>query len=454
MGGVLKAFYLPILAVILLVGGLHASASSSDGNESLQNLISAQRQYNTEETDLDVLLCSSASDRDHLQLQEEHQRIFRQTDRTREAKAVQNGGRRVRFPKPHIPGPLTTRQGYDAATLPTVDTVGHGSHTASMVAARRVDGVGLARLAGTALGAVPGAQLAIYKACWDNDYHAADVLAEFDDAIADDVDLVSYSICGKLLVPYFEGAMAIGSFHAMRRGVLTIIVYTLFMCARPQAGTKGRSLSEPFRATAQARSWLADIAFSMPLPALTVPQGHFSKILANVKRTRHDASSVGTIQSTETNFDATAPMVASFSSPGPNIITPAILKPDLWAPGVDILAAWTPLSPVSQNVKDNRFAAYNILSSTSMACPHAAGAAAYVKSFHPRTGHRRWSCQLSSPQLTYGAGQLNPGLVYNAREEDYVRMLCSEGYNSTQLGVITGSKATTCPSGTKRSTGQ
>lgn len=61
-------------------------------------------------------------------------------------------------------------------------------------------------------------------------------------------------------------------------------------------------------------------------------------------------------------------------------------------------------------------------------------------------------------ELTYGAGQLNPararhpGLVYDTREEDYVRMLCAEGYNSTQLRVITGAKAMECPSGTRRST--
>lgn len=54
-------------------------------------------------------------------------------------------------------------------------------------------------------------------------------------------------------------------------------------------------------------------------------------------------------------------------------------------------------------------------------------------------------------ELVYGAGQLNPsrvrepGLVYEAREDDYVRMLCAEGYNSTQLRAVTGSNATDCP---------
>jgi hypothetical protein len=61
-------------------------------------------------------------------------------------------------------------------------------------------------------------------------------------------------------------------------------------------------------------------------------------------------------------------------------------------------------------------------------------------------------------ELTYGAGQLNParardpGLVYDAREGDYVRMLCAQGYNSTQLRLVTGSDdATICHGGRKGS---
>ena len=60
-----------------------------------------------------------------------------------------------------------------------------------------------------------------------------------------------------------------------------------------------------------------------------------------------------------------------------------MLQPDIAAPGVDILAAWSPLSPVSEVKGDNRMVPYNIISGTSMACPHATGAAAYVKSYHP-----------------------------------------------------------------------
>ncbi|GAV73232.1 hypothetical protein CFOL_v3_16718 [Cephalotus follicularis] len=36
-----------------------------------------------------------------------------------------------------------------------------------------------------------------------------------------------------------------------------------------------------------------------------------------------------------------SPVVAAFSSRGPNSITPNILKPDLVSPGVNILAGWS-----------------------------------------------------------------------------------------------------------------
>lgn len=53
------------------------------------------------------------------------------------------------------------------------------------------------------------------------------------------------------------------------------------------------------------------------------------------------------------------------------------------APGVSILASWSPASPPSDIEGDNRTLNFNIISGTSMACPHVSGAAAYVKSFHP-----------------------------------------------------------------------
>lgn len=50
---------------------------------------------------------------------------------------------------------------------------------------------------------------------------------------------------------------------------------------------------------------------------------------------------------------------------------------------MDILAAWSPISSVSQVEGDTRSVNYNIISGTSMACPHVTAVAAYIKSFHP-----------------------------------------------------------------------
>ncbi|KAK8935946.1 hypothetical protein KSP39_PZI013420 [Platanthera zijinensis] len=146
------------------------------------------------------------------------------------------------------------------------------------------------------------------------------------------------------------------------------------------------------------------------------------------------------------------------------------LPPDLAAPGVNILAAWTPSSGED----------YAIISGTSMACPHASGAAAYVKSFNPTwspaaiksalitTGNilrtetlnfRSFTAHVMSPtknvdaEFAYGAGQLNPlaavkpGLVYDVDEKDYIKMLCAEGYNTTNLRAVTGDSSA-CTSAT------
>lgn len=73
---------------------------------------------------------------------------------------------------------------------------------------------------GTARGGVPAARIAVYKVCWSDGCYDSDVLAGFDDAIADGVDIISASL-GFSPRDYFEDSIAIGSFHAMRAGILT-----------------------------------------------------------------------------------------------------------------------------------------------------------------------------------------------------------------------------------------
>lgn len=60
-----------------------------------------------------------------------------------------------------------------------------------------------------------------------------------------------------------------------------------------------------------------------------------------------------------------------------------IKQPDITAPGVNILAAWSPLGGASVSPSDSRKVDYFVISGTSMSCPHVSGAAAYVKSAHP-----------------------------------------------------------------------
>ncbi|KAM5551589.1 hypothetical protein ABKV19_026437 [Rosa sericea] len=103
------------------------------------------------------------------------------------------------------------------------DSSGHGTHTASTAAGNTVSKASLNGLAlGTARGGVPSARIAVYKVCWSSTPACADadILAAFDDAIADGVDILSISIGGRIPVDYLTNSLAIGSFHATRNGIL------------------------------------------------------------------------------------------------------------------------------------------------------------------------------------------------------------------------------------------
>ncbi|HUT23542.1 MAG TPA: S8 family serine peptidase, partial [Sumerlaeia bacterium] len=78
---------------------------------------------------------------------------------------------------------------------------------------------------------------------------------------------------------------------------------------------------------------------------------------------------------------ANGDVVAAFSSRGANPPILSVLKPDVVAPGVDILAASTDIEYEGGGRGDGRI--WEIMSGTSMASPHGAGAAALLNALHP-----------------------------------------------------------------------
>ncbi|EFH45874.1 predicted protein [Arabidopsis lyrata subsp. lyrata] len=109
------------------------------------------------------------------------------------------------------------------------DYLGHGTHTASTAVGsvvRNVSGFsGLGR--GTARGGAPSARLAVFKTCWGKDLEGvcteADILAAFDDAIHNGVNVISASFgYSPPLSPFFESSADIGAFHAAERGISVV----------------------------------------------------------------------------------------------------------------------------------------------------------------------------------------------------------------------------------------
>nr|GMD20359.1 CO(2)-response secreted protease-like [Ipomoea batatas]GME01636.1 CO(2)-response secreted protease-like [Ipomoea batatas] len=168
-----------------------------------------------------------------------------------------------------------------------------------------------------------------------------------------------------------------------------------------------------------------------------------------------------------------APAVAYFSSRGPSLASVNILKPDICAPGVDILAAWPDNIDGDEIIPVKSHPGYNLESGTSMSCPHISGIVATVKAQNPnfsasaiRSAVMTTATQtnnLNAPITTtdgaiatpydIGAGELNPtaalnpGLVYQTEIADYLQFLCATGYNTSQIRLISSTvpKGFKCP---------
>ena len=148
------------------------------------------------------------------------------------------------------------------------------------------------------------------------------------------------------------------------------------------------------------------------------------------------SGATATIDKFTLSTDAPAPFTASFSSRGPLLAGGGdLLKPDIIAPGQDVLAA---VSPASNNGDG-----FNLYSGTSMSSPHIAGIAALFKDRHPDWSPMAIKSALmttaydvldkadaASKAFSQGAGHVdpnkavNPGLVYDSNWNDWLAFLC------------------------------
>lgn len=209
-------------------------------------------------------------------------------------------------------------------------------------------------------------------------------------------------------------------------------------------------------------------------PLTTVSDEEGSEIFSYIKSLK---TPVATILRTVAVMNyKPAPVIPFFSSRGPGIFTENILKPDISAPGVNILAAWIPANNQSADIPaGEKPSYYALVSGTSMAAPHVSGTAALLKSVNPT-----WSAaairsalittatsmnnagnpmtndsNVGASPFDMGAGELspmralNPGLVYDTTIDDYLLFLCNLGFKASQISSVSGNKGFSCSSDSK-----
>ncbi|KAL9224151.1 hypothetical protein vseg_000215 [Gypsophila vaccaria] len=207
-------------------------------------------------------------------------------------------------------------------------------------------------------------------------------------------------------------------------------------------------------------------------PGIVINSKDGNSIVNYAKKYKDNAS--GSMKFQQTFVGSTpAPAATFYTSRGPSTSYPGVLKPDVIAPGNLVLAAFVP------NVEAARIgngivlsSDYAMLSGTSMACPHASGVAALLKAAHPEwtpAAIRSAMMTTANPldntnkpirdggdgfkpasPLAMGSGQvdpnsaLDPGLIYELTQQDYVNLLCSTNFTKRQISTIVRSSNYDC----------
>jgi len=425
------------------------------------------------------------------------------------------------------------------------DGDGHGTHTTSTAAGNaNIDPsiAGNDLNVGVISGIAPRAWVAMYKACWNSDDQGsggcagADLVAAIDQAVADGVDVINYSIGSDSAVILTDDEISF--LFAADAGVFASVSAGN---AGPGANTVGSPAVVPWVTTVgasqQDRSFLADANLtSTSGPALLVtgasvtnpvgPAGLVDAenvpaagqtaedaelcfagsldpaqvsgtivlclrgVSARVQKSQEVARAGGvgmilynpsdaqelntdnhyvpTVHVNFTNGTAvknyiaaqageqasltrgvatdtplTGDVMAAFSSRGRDRAAPDIIKPDVTAPGVQILAGASPTGPLGL---PGQF--FQAIAGTSMSAPHVAGLGALLRQAHPnwtpeqiksalvvtgKTTVKKENGTTPADPFDMGGGRVNPnsavdaGLTFKADFFDYLEFLCGNG---------------------------
>ena len=405
------------------------------------------------------------------------------------------------------------------------DSDGHGSHTASTAGGNEgpINTINGEQVSGMA----PRARIAVYKVCWDpregdSGCAGSDSAAAIDQAVADGVDVINFSIGGSSTS--FGGPDNVAFLFAAAAGVF---VATSNGNSGPGAQTTGTPAGVPWITAVGATqddqvfasslvvsgdlndSYFAlegagDVPFDTDVTGDMVPadpldgcsslnnniNGEIALVIRGVcsfTDKYNNAAAAGASAIIVYN-DGTAPdrmdpivmsapdttipgamigyddgnliettvsgggsvtgligpstqvsqdnRIAGFSSRGPNGGAPDVIKPDVAAPGVSIIAAGGPTPYIS-------------ISGTSMASPHVAGIFALLKEAHPdwsaamaksalmtsaRQNLKKTTGDDAADPFDIGAGHIvpaaafEPGLVYDAGLFEYAAFSCENNF--------------------------
>lgn len=407
------------------------------------------------------------------------------------------------------------------------DADGHGTHTATTAAGNgsvdaAVDGLGVL---GAASGMAPRARIAAYKACWgfgddpNGGCSGVDLVAAIDQAVADGVDVINYSISGTRT--NFADAVEISFLFAADAGIFvaasagnsgpgaSTVAHPSPWITTVAAGTHdryyeaevtiydGETVVNTYSGASFQTEGLpkAPVVYAGDIPAAGAdaadaaicvsgtldPSAAAGKIvfcdrgeIARVAKSAEVAAAGGIgmihgnvgpssvnadlhfvptvhlgdadaalaladIQAASNAMasftpgvltpDANAPEPASFSSRGPLAASSDLLKPDVMAPGVDVIAGVSPIG--------NSGRLFDSYSGTSMSSPHIAGLAAAIMSKHPtwspaavKSALMTSSDDTTASPFAEGSGHvvpnsaIDPGLVYDVGWNDYLAFLC------------------------------